>query len=204
MDCLIDHLLVMPVDEIMQLEDLQERVRLYEAHREPFERMMKDHSRTEGAAVVTDLRGIAETFVGNRHIIYANGFALPSTPPIHSPVKIPYGAALPQQSGSLRSNPEGRILRPQGRIRKGEKAGQQNDSQKFPQYHVTSLPDLQYLDCLPQGADSFKTDIPQDTDILERYRPFRKGILPEPPIAAARERSELQIQIVIFSVTGRN
>ena len=71
MDCLIDHLLVMPVDEIMQLEDLQERVRLYEAHREPFERMMKDHSRTEGAAVVTDLRGIDETFVGNRHIIYA-------------------------------------------------------------------------------------------------------------------------------------
>lgn len=123
-----------------------------------------------------------------------NGFALPSTPPIHSPVKIPYGAALPQQSGSLRSNPEGRILRPQGRIRKGEKAGQQNDSQKFPQYHVTSLPDLQYLDCLPQGADSFKTDTPQDTDILERYRPFRKGILPETPIAAARERSEAYLR----------
>ena len=71
MDCLIDYLLVMPVDEIMQLEDLQERVRLYEAHREPFEKMMKDHSHTEGAAVVTDLRGIDETFVGNRYIIYA-------------------------------------------------------------------------------------------------------------------------------------
>ena len=121
-----------------------------------------------------------------------NGFALPSTPPIHPPVKIPYGAALPQQSGSLRSNPEGRLVRP--RIHEGEKAGQQNDSQKFPQRHVTSLPDLQYPDCLPQGADSFKTDTPQDTDILERYRPFRKGILPETPIAAARERSEAYLR----------
>ena len=59
---------------------------------------------------------------------------------------------------------------------------------------VTSLPDLQYLDCLPQGADSFKTDTPQDTDILERDRPFRKGILPETPIAAARERSEAYLR----------
>ena len=71
MDCLIEHLRVMPVDEIMELEDLQERVRLYRAHREPFAKMMTDHSWTEGAAVITDLRGLEETYVGNRHIIYA-------------------------------------------------------------------------------------------------------------------------------------
>ena len=101
-----------------------------------------------------------------------NGFALPSTPPIHSPVKIPYGAALPQQSGSLRSNPEGRILRPQGRIRKGEKAGQQNDSQKFPQYHVTSLPDLQYLDCLPQGTRSRSEERRVGKECRSRWSPY--------------------------------
>ena len=33
--------------------------------------MMTDHSWTEGAAVITDLRGLEETYVGNRHIIYA-------------------------------------------------------------------------------------------------------------------------------------
>ena len=62
MDCLIEHLRVMPVDEIMELEDLQERVRLYHAHREPFAKMMTDHSWTEGAAVITDLRGLEETY----------------------------------------------------------------------------------------------------------------------------------------------
>jgi nanoRNase/pAp phosphatase (c-di-AMP/oligoRNAs hydrolase) len=33
--------------------------------------MMKDHSLSEGAAVITDLRGMEETYVGNRHVIYA-------------------------------------------------------------------------------------------------------------------------------------
>ena len=110
-----------------------------------------------------------------------NGFVLPSAPPIHPPVKIPYGAALPQQSGSFRSEPEGRIVRPQGRIRKGEKAEQQNDSQKFPQYHVTSLPLFNTRiapDCpgLPPAKARFiqdkhpKTNGPQDAYILEQRR----------------------------------
>lgn len=71
MDCLIDWMREMTVDEIMQLEDLQERVRLYDEHREPFLEMMKKYSYADGSAVVTDLRGIPETFVGNRHVIYA-------------------------------------------------------------------------------------------------------------------------------------
>ncbi|MDR3230855.1 MAG: exopolyphosphatase [Synergistaceae bacterium] len=71
MDCLIDHLRTMDVEEIMQLEDLQERVRLYDEHRDPFLKMMQDNSWVDGAAVITDLRGIEETYVGNRHVIYA-------------------------------------------------------------------------------------------------------------------------------------
>ncbi|NLL36790.1 MAG: exopolyphosphatase [Fretibacterium sp.] len=71
MECLIDYLRTMTIEEIMELEDLQERVRLYDAHREAFVDMMKRHSWIEGAAVVTDLRGIEETYVGNRHVIYA-------------------------------------------------------------------------------------------------------------------------------------
>ncbi|MDO4785360.1 MAG: exopolyphosphatase [Fretibacterium sp.] len=71
MDCLIDHLRDMTVEEIMELEDLQERIRLYDAHRESFSRLMTEHSRAEGSVVVTDLRGIDDVYVGNRHIIYA-------------------------------------------------------------------------------------------------------------------------------------
>jgi nanoRNase/pAp phosphatase (c-di-AMP/oligoRNAs hydrolase) len=71
MDCLIEHLRTMDVEEIMKLDDLQERARLYDEHREPFVRMMQDNSRVDGAAVITDLRGIEETYVGNRHVIYA-------------------------------------------------------------------------------------------------------------------------------------
>jgi len=35
----------------------------------------------------------------------------------------------------------------------------------------------------------------QDADILEPYRPFRKGILPGNTIAAVRERSEAYLRI---------
>ncbi|MDR1874125.1 MAG: exopolyphosphatase [Synergistaceae bacterium] len=71
MDCLIEHLRTMEIEEIMQLDDLQERVRLYDEHRDAFVRMMQDNSWVEGAAVITDLRGVEETYVGNRHVIYA-------------------------------------------------------------------------------------------------------------------------------------
>ncbi|MDR2529384.1 MAG: exopolyphosphatase [Synergistaceae bacterium] len=71
MDCLIDYLRTMSIDEIMQNEDLQERSRLYFDHKEPFLEMMKENSWSDGAAVVTDLRGVEETYVGNRHVIYA-------------------------------------------------------------------------------------------------------------------------------------
>lgn len=71
MDCLIDYLREMEISEIMQLDDLKERVKLYNEHREPFIEMMKAHSWAKDAAVVTDLRDIEETFVGNRHVIYA-------------------------------------------------------------------------------------------------------------------------------------
>jgi nanoRNase/pAp phosphatase (c-di-AMP/oligoRNAs hydrolase) len=71
MDCLIDYLRTMDIDEIMQLDDLKERVHLYNDHKEPFCKMIKDSSWAEGAAVVTDLRNVEETYVGNRHVIYA-------------------------------------------------------------------------------------------------------------------------------------
>ena len=71
MEELIECLRTMSIDEIMELEDIKERVQLYEEHREPFIRLMRDFSHTEGSIIITDLRGVEDIYVGNRHVIYA-------------------------------------------------------------------------------------------------------------------------------------
>jgi len=68
---LIDELRIKSVDEILALEDMQERVRRYEEHKPHFLQMMFEYSTAEGDVIVTDLRDVPETYVGNRHVIYA-------------------------------------------------------------------------------------------------------------------------------------
>ncbi|MDR3331638.1 MAG: exopolyphosphatase [Synergistaceae bacterium] len=68
---LIEELRTKGVDEILALEDVQERVRRYEEHKPHFLQMMFEYSRAEGDAIVTDLRDVPETYVGNRHVVYA-------------------------------------------------------------------------------------------------------------------------------------
>ncbi|MDR3279215.1 MAG: exopolyphosphatase [Synergistaceae bacterium] len=68
---LIDELRSKSVDEILALEDVQERVRRYEEHKPHFLQMMFEYSTAEGDVIVTDLRDVPETYVGNRHVIYA-------------------------------------------------------------------------------------------------------------------------------------
>ncbi|MDR1966844.1 MAG: exopolyphosphatase [Synergistaceae bacterium] len=68
---LIDELRTKGVNEILAIEDVQERVRRYEEHKPNFLQMMFEHSTAEGDVIVTDLRGVPETYVGNRHVIYA-------------------------------------------------------------------------------------------------------------------------------------
>ena len=71
MEKLIECMMTMTINEIMELEDIQERVQLYNQHREPFIRMMREFSRTDGSIIITDLRGVDDVYVGNRHVIYA-------------------------------------------------------------------------------------------------------------------------------------
>jgi nanoRNase/pAp phosphatase (c-di-AMP/oligoRNAs hydrolase) len=68
---LIDELRTKSVDEILQIEDVRERVRRYEEHKPHFLQMMFEYSTAEGDVIVTDLRDVPETYVGNRHVIYA-------------------------------------------------------------------------------------------------------------------------------------
>jgi hypothetical protein len=71
MECLIDALRVHGVEEILTLPDVRERTDRYFEQEPLFRAMLLDHSRREGDAAVTDLRGVPETYVGNRHMIYA-------------------------------------------------------------------------------------------------------------------------------------
>lgn len=50
---------------------MQERVIRYEEHKSLSLQMVFEHSRAEGDAVITDLRDVPETYVGNRHVVYA-------------------------------------------------------------------------------------------------------------------------------------
>ena len=68
---LIDELRHKSVDEILAMDDVQERVRRYEEHKPHFLQMMFEYSTAEGEVIVTDLRDVPETYVGNRHVIYA-------------------------------------------------------------------------------------------------------------------------------------
>ena len=71
MDKLIECLRTMTIEEVMELEDIQERVEIYNQHRESFIRMMREFTCVDGSIIITDLRGVEEVYVGNRHVIYA-------------------------------------------------------------------------------------------------------------------------------------
>jgi hypothetical protein len=71
MEKLIECLRTMTIDEIMELEDIKERTLLYDQHREPFIRMMREFSQVDGSIIITDLRNVEHVYIGNRHVIYA-------------------------------------------------------------------------------------------------------------------------------------
>jgi hypothetical protein len=71
MEELVEALRLHGVEDILALPDVVERTTRYFEQDLLFRAMLLDHSRQEGDAVVTDLRGIPETYVGNRHMIYA-------------------------------------------------------------------------------------------------------------------------------------
>jgi nanoRNase/pAp phosphatase (c-di-AMP/oligoRNAs hydrolase) len=59
------------VDEIMQDEDVKQRVERYYELDAPFRKMLTENTRISGNVIVTDLRGADQIFPGNRFLIYA-------------------------------------------------------------------------------------------------------------------------------------
>ena len=57
--------------EILEMEDVEERIDVYMEQTEKFKEMVKAHTRTEGNVIISDLRGVDPIYTGNRFMIYS-------------------------------------------------------------------------------------------------------------------------------------
>ncbi|MDH5187952.1 MAG: exopolyphosphatase [Rhodospirillaceae bacterium] len=60
-----------PVEEIMAIPDVQERVMLYMEHEEKAEMQIRANAKVHSKTVVVDMRGVDDVYAGNRFTVYA-------------------------------------------------------------------------------------------------------------------------------------
>lgn len=71
MEELINHCRNMKIEEILEHEDVKERVELYFEQDRLFKEMVQKHTRLESNVIVTDLREVDLIYTGNRFLIYS-------------------------------------------------------------------------------------------------------------------------------------
>ena len=71
MEILIDECARKDIDEILENPDVKERIELYLKQDVEFKEMLNAHTRTDGNAILTDLRGVDPIVTGNRFTIYS-------------------------------------------------------------------------------------------------------------------------------------
>lgn len=71
MEALIDYCNILPINEILQLPDVAERVNLYFEQNELFKKMINSYTKIEGNVIITDLRNVETIYTGNRFLIYS-------------------------------------------------------------------------------------------------------------------------------------
>ena len=59
-----------PIEEILALSDVKERVDVYFEQQEKFIGMLREHAKIEGNAAFFDMRGIQTIYAGNRFLLY--------------------------------------------------------------------------------------------------------------------------------------
>jgi nanoRNase/pAp phosphatase (c-di-AMP/oligoRNAs hydrolase) len=59
-----------PIEEILALSDVKERIDVYFEQAEAFKEMVRQYAKTEDHAVIVDLRGVEKIHAGNRFLIY--------------------------------------------------------------------------------------------------------------------------------------
>lgn len=57
--------------EILAMPDVIERIEIYNEQTEKFKKMVKEHTRTEGNLLISDLRNVDPIYTGNRFLIYS-------------------------------------------------------------------------------------------------------------------------------------
>jgi nanoRNase/pAp phosphatase (c-di-AMP/oligoRNAs hydrolase) len=70
MENLVDYCRTKTIGEIIDIEDVQERVRRYRDHTEIYKDMLRDNSRVDDNVLIIDLRKVFEIFAGNRFVEY--------------------------------------------------------------------------------------------------------------------------------------
>jgi nanoRNase/pAp phosphatase (c-di-AMP/oligoRNAs hydrolase) len=71
MEQLIDACRVKSIAEILSLPDVKERTDLYHTQNALFVDMLKQHTVTDRNVILTDLRGVAPIYSGNRFLVYS-------------------------------------------------------------------------------------------------------------------------------------
>jgi len=71
MDDLIEYCRRRSIEEIINLYDVQERVKRYFEQNELYMEMIKNHTRVDHNVIITDLRGVDVIYSGNRFLIYS-------------------------------------------------------------------------------------------------------------------------------------
>ena len=71
MERLIDACHDLPIEDVLALSDVRERIDVYFEQAEKFKAMLQAHTRTEGDVIISDLRGVDPIYSGNRFMIYS-------------------------------------------------------------------------------------------------------------------------------------
>ena len=71
MEVLIDACSTKTIEEILEMPDVCERVKLYFEQDALFKEMVLKYTHTDGNVIITDLRGVDPIYTGNRFLIYS-------------------------------------------------------------------------------------------------------------------------------------
>lgn len=71
MEFLLEACRTMDIDEILELQDVKERVILYKEQTALFKNMILEHTKTYDNVIATDLRNVDTIYTGNRFLIYS-------------------------------------------------------------------------------------------------------------------------------------
>ena len=71
MEDLINHCRDMSIEEILELDDVKERIELYNEQTENFKEMVQSNTRVDENIIITDLRNVDTIYTGNRFLIYS-------------------------------------------------------------------------------------------------------------------------------------